>query len=132
MSKYVCRLCDRAIYTTGVTFTGGNLVIDIPAGSYANCEKYCIIVTDDIPAEATREAPVFITIGGSTVLYPFNDCNGVQLTQESIHSRTRYTVRVRTNATTGSFNLLGHGYCYPRTRLDAIDGTAPAAAVVAG
>ena len=127
MSKYVCRECSRRIYSDGVTFTGGNLVINLPAGSYNNCERYCIIVTDDIPAEATRKAPVFITIGGGAVLYPFNDYNGMQLTQESIHSRTRYAVRVATSATSGSFNLLGHGFCYPRTQLPAIDGTAPTA-----
>ena len=128
MSKYVCRECSRRIYSDGVTFTGGNLVINIPAGSYANCEKYCIIITDDIPAAVTRNAPVFISIGGGAELYPFNDCNGVQLTQESIFSRTRYAVRVVTNATSGSFNLLGHGFCYPRSQLPAIDGTAPAGA----
>lgn len=127
MSKYVCRECSRRIYSDGITFTGGNLVINVGADSYRDCEKYCLIITDDIPAETTREAPVFITIGGGAELYPFNDCNGIQLTQESIFSRTRYAVRVATNATSGSFNLLGHGFCYPRTQLPAIDGTAPAA-----
>ena len=127
MNRYNCKVCDRVVYSAGVTFTGGNLVINLPAGAYNNGEKYCIIITDIIPAAVTREAPVFITIGGGAVLYPFNNCCGVQLTQESVFSRHRYPVRVRTNATSGSFNWLENGFCWPVSRLASIDGTAPAA-----
>ena len=30
----VCRLCDRLILSQAVTFAGGTLTINIPAGSY--------------------------------------------------------------------------------------------------
>ena len=32
--KPVCRLCDRLVISAAVTFTGGNLVVNLPAGSY--------------------------------------------------------------------------------------------------
>lgn len=40
--KNVCRLCDNFIMSQSVNFTGGNLIIDLPAGSYANCEKFVL------------------------------------------------------------------------------------------
>ncbi|MGM9682558.1 MAG: hypothetical protein ACI3XQ_03070, partial [Eubacteriales bacterium] len=71
--KNVCRLCDRLIISSAVTFTGGNLIINIPAGSYRNCEKYCIVIAQAIPATATINAPVYITIGTGTTLYPLTN-----------------------------------------------------------
>lgn len=64
--KPVCKLCDRLVISQAVTFTGGNLVINLPAGSYNNREKYCIVVAQAIPAAATINAPVVITIGTGT------------------------------------------------------------------
>ena len=45
----------------------------------------------------------------------------------SIRTRTRYPVRVVTDATGGSIRLLGRACCAPNNALMAIDGTAPAA-----
>ncbi len=61
--KPVCKLCDRLVISQAVTFTGGNLVINLPAGSYRNHEKYCIVVAQSIPNTTTINAPVFVTIG---------------------------------------------------------------------
>ncbi len=123
--KYNCRLCDRLIISEAVTFTAPNLIINLPAGSYQNCEKYCIVVAQAIPAETTITAPVFITIGDGTELYPLVRCNGAQATASGIRTRTRYATRVATTATGGSFQLLGKICCYPTDVLPAIDGTAP-------
>lgn len=123
--KHICRLCDRLVISESVTFTAPNLVIDLPAGAYQNCEQYCIVVAQAIPAETTITAPVFITIGGGTELYPLNRCNGAQATASGIRTRTRYATRVATTATGGSFQLLGKICCYPTDNLAAIDGTAP-------
>lgn len=125
---YIKRLCPRLVFSDAVTFTAPNLVIDLPAGSYNAGEKYCIVITEAIPAATTRDAPVVFTIGGGAVLYPFVDCNGAQLTERSIDTRTRYSVCVDTTATTGSFRLLGKA-CVLRQNnaLTSIDGTAPAA-----
>lgn len=125
---YNCRLCDRLIISQAVTFTAPNLIINLPAGAYQNCEKYCIVVAQAIPEATTINAPVFITIGDGTELYPLNRCNGVQATASGIRTRTRYATRVSTTATGGAFRLLGKICCYPTDNLTSIDGTAPAAA----
>lgn len=125
---YNCRLCDRLIISQAVTFTAPNLIINLPAGAYQNCERYCIVVAQAIPEATTINAPVFITIGDGTELYPLNRCNGVQATASGIRTRTRYATRVSTTATGGAFRLLGKICCYPTDSLTSIDGTAPAAA----
>lgn len=125
---YNCRLCDRLIISQTVTFTAPNLIINLPAGAYQNCERYCIVVAQTIPDATTINAPVFITIGDGTELYPLNQCNGVQATASGIRTRTRYATKVTTTATGGAFRLLGKICCYPTDSLTSIDGTAPAAA----
>ena len=65
--KSVCKLCDNLIISQAVAFTGGNLEINIPAGSYKNGEKYCIVVAQTIPTATTINAPVYITIVGNFV-----------------------------------------------------------------
>lgn len=125
---YNCRLCDRLIISQAVTFTAPNLIINLPAGAFQNCERYCIVVAQAIPDATTINAPVFITIGAGTELYPLNQCNGVQATASGIRTRTRYATKVTTTATGGAFRLLGKICCYPTDSLTSIDGTAPAAA----
>lgn len=125
---YNCRLCDRLIISQAVTFTAPNLIINLPAGAYQSCERYCIVVAQAIPDATTINAPVFITIGDGTELYPLNQCNGVQATASGIRTRTRYATKVTTTATGGAFRLLGKICCYPTDNLTSIDGTAPAAA----
>lgn len=124
----VCKLCDRLIISQAVTFADGTLTINIPAGSYGDGFKYCIVVAQAIPAETTITAPVVITIGDGTVTYPLTGCNCAQLIACQIRTRTRYAVRVATTATGGTFKLLGRASCGPNNVLAAIDGTAPAAA----
>ena len=124
--KNVCRLCDKLIISEAVTFTAGTgLIINIPEGSYRDECKYCIVVAQAIPAETTITAPVFITIGAGTETYPLNLCDCTQATACSIRTRTKYSTRVETSATTGVFRLLGKVACAPNNNLTAIDGTAP-------
>lgn len=125
--KPTCRLCDKLIISQSVTFTGGNLVINLPAGSYRNGYKYCIVIAQAIPATATINAPVVITIGTGTELYPLTNRCCAQLTACAIRTRTRYSTVVSTNSTGGSFKLLGNACPCPNNNLTAIDGTAPAA-----
>lgn len=130
--KNVCRLCDRLVISQAVTFADGTLTINIPAGSYANGCKYCIVIAQTIPTETTITAPVVITIGDGTEEYPLVRCNCAQVTACGIRTRTRYAVVVSTNATGGSFKMLGKPCCSPDNRLAAIDGTAPVAAAAEG
>ena len=120
-------MCDRLIISTAVTFADGTLTINIPAGSYQDGYKYCIVVAQAIPAATTITAPVVITIGTGTEEYPLNNQCCAQLTAAALRTRTRYAVRVSTTPTGGSFNLIGKACCTPDNNLTAIDGTAPAA-----
>ncbi len=71
--KPVCKLCPHLVLSQSVDFAGGNLVINLPAGSYNNGEKYCIVVAQAIPATTTINAPVVITIGAGTEQYPLTN-----------------------------------------------------------
>lgn len=125
--KNVCKLCDNLVISTAVAFTGGNLVITIPAGSYTNGCKYCIVIAQTIPDTTTINAPVVIQIGAGTEQYPLTKCNCAQVTACGVRTRTKYCTVVSTNATGGTFKLLGKPSCAPDNSLAAIDGTAPAA-----
>ena len=121
--KNVCKLCDRLIISQAVTFnTVGNLLINIPAGNYANGEKYCIVVAQNIPTATTINAPVYITIGTGATAYPLTSCGCQQLTACAIRTRTKYSTKVVTNATGGSFRLLGKAACAPSNALPSIGG----------
>lgn len=125
--KPVCKLCDRLVISQSVTFAGGNVVINLPAGSYRNCEKYCIVVAQAIPNTATINAPVVITIGTGTQQYPLTNRCCVPVTACGIRTRTRYSAIVSTTATSATFKLLGNTCHCPTNNLTAVNGTAPAA-----
>ena len=122
--KTVCKLCDNLIISTAVTFSSDNLVITIPAGAYENGKKYCIVIAQSIPSTTTINAPVYIQIGTGTALYPLQKCNCSQATACSVRTRTRYSTRVATTPTGGSFRLLGELCCAPNNNLLSINGTA--------
>ncbi len=124
--KNVCRLCDSLIISEAVTFDGTSLVINIPAGSYANGCKYCLVIAQTIPAATTITAPVVITIGDGTEEYPLVNRCCAQVTACAVRTRTKYSTVVATDATGGTFKLLGNPCCSPNNALAAIDGTAPA------
>lgn len=123
--KPVCTLCDRLVISQAVTFADGTLTVNIPAGSYANGEKYCIVIAQTIPAAATITAPVVVTVGAGTEEYPLTGKKCAQVTACALRTRTRYSVVVSTSATGGTFKMLGRGCCAPSNALAAIDGTAP-------
>ena len=121
----VCKICNRLAISTDVAFTGGNLVITIPADSYTNGEKVCLVVAQNIPEETTITAPVVIQIGTGTVQDPLTTRNCAQVTACGIRTRTRYATRVVTSATSAVFRMLGDPACSPNYDLQSIDGTAP-------
>ena len=129
---YVQKLCDRLILSQAVTFADGTLTINLPAGSYGDGCRYCIVVAQAIPAAATITAPVVITIGDGTEEYPLVNRCCAQVTAYGIRTRTKYTTVVSTSATGGTFKMLGQPCCAPNNNLTAIDGTAPAAEGGAG
>lgn len=122
-----CALPRNLIISDAVTFAAGTLTINIPAGDYDNGCYYGIVVAQAIPDETTINAPVVITIGDGTVEYPLVKCCGAQVVAASLRTRTRYPVKVVTNATGGVFRLLTGIACAPNNALTSINGTAPAA-----
>lgn len=123
-----CKLCPRLVISNSVSFTAGNLIINIPDGVYSNGCKYCIVVAQSIPTTATVGAPVYVTIGTDTTLYPLNKCDCTQTTVCSIRTRIRYPVVVSTTSTGGSFRLLRKVCCAPNNNLASL----PVAAVTGG
>lgn len=102
-----CRLCNKMILSQSITFTGGNLVVDLPVNSYGNCQKYCIVFAQTIPDTATINAPVVFTINGGTTQYPFvnQDCTPIYASQ--VRTRRLYSTRVNTAVNTGVFKYIG-------------------------
>ena len=123
--RTVCKLCDKLIISQSVVFSGETLIINLPAGSYNDGCKYCIVVAQSIPTTTTINAPVVITIGTGTQQYPLLKCDCSQVTACSIRTRTRYSTCVETTPTSGVFHLLGRTCCAPNNNLRSINGTAP-------
>ena len=123
--KNVCRMCDHLVISTSVEFADGNLVVTLPADSFRNGEKVCIVIAQAIPEETTITAPVVIQIGDGTEQYPLTTRCCAQVTACGIRTRTKYATRVVTSATGGVFRMLGDPACSPNYNLQSINGTAP-------
>lgn len=111
-----CDECSRKIYSSGVsiiTVDGVNtLVIDVPQQTFANKQKGCLIITQNIPEAATLYMPVAISIGGvTTTVYNVVTCNCNQVTAPMLRTRRRYPFLVSANATTGVFKILKNLSC---------------------
>ena len=132
MGNCIGKLCRRLVLSQAVTFADGALQINIPAGSYGNGERYCLVIAQAIPTETTIAAPVVITIGEGTEQYPLQNRCCAPVTACGIRTRTRYTTVVATSPTGGVFKMLGEPACAPDYSLTAIDGTAPAATPAEG
>ncbi len=123
--KNICKLCDRLVLSTAVAYNAADntLRITLPAGSYADGEKYCIVVAQEIPAETTINALVEILIGTGTELYPLTTKCCEQVIARAIRTRTKYSTHVVTTPVTGAFRLIGDlCQCTDDTR-PYIDGT---------
>lgn len=107
----VKRLCNKLVISAAVTFANGTLTINIPEGNYGNKEKYCIVVAQNIPEETTINAPVVITIGDDTTTYPLVNCDCTNVYAYLINRRTRYSVMVNTDISSGVFKMLGKIPC---------------------
>ena len=127
-----CRLCRNLVISTAVAVVTVNgtptLVISIPSGFYADCQKICLVVAQTIPSTATINMPVAIAIGtNTTTVYPIVGCNCAQITACAIRTRRKYPLRVSTTATSAVFRSLGGLSCAPNNHLAAIPVTTTAA-----
>lgn len=130
--KNICRLCDKLILSQSITFDGTSLVVNLPAGSYNNNEKYCIVLSQAIPSTATINAPVVFTIGTGTVQYPLVNRCCRPVSACGVRTRTKYSTIVETTPTTATFKMLGNPCCQPNNNLRSVNGTAPTTEVVGG
>ena len=110
-----CKLCNKFILSQSITYNAGvnQLIVDLPAGNYGNCTKYCIVLAQSIPTNTTINAQVVFTIGGNqTVGYPFlnKDCTPIYASQ--VRTRRIYPTRVNTAVNTGVFKYAGN-CCLP-------------------
>lgn len=132
MGSCIGKLCRCLVLSQSVTFEDGTLIINIPAGSYNNGQRYCLVIAQAIPTDTTIAAPVVITIGEGEEQYPLQNRCCAPVTACGIRTRTRYATVVATSPTGGVFKLLGEPACAPDYSLAAIDGTAPATTPVEG
>lgn len=102
-----CSLCNKFILSQSITFADDTLVVNLPAGSYGNCEKYCIVLAQSIPETTTINAPVVFTIGTGTTQYPFVNCNCTPIYASQVRTRRLYSTRVNTAVNTGVFKYIG-------------------------
>lgn len=119
-----CKLCDNFILTQAVTWNGTSLVLNLPAGSYNNNQKYCIVVTQAIPSATLIGAPVVITIGTGLVQYPVVLKNCRPMTACKVGTRTKYPMVLETTSTGGVFRVVNKPCCANRD-LSSVNGTAP-------
>lgn len=55
--KPICSVCPRFVISQAVTYANGVLTVNIPAGSYENGEKYCLVIAQAIPDATIINAP---------------------------------------------------------------------------
>lgn len=127
--RNTCKLCDRLIISTAVNYdaTDNALLINLPAGSYNDGCKYCLVIAQSIPTATPISALVYVTIGTGTERYPLTKRNCAQLTACGLRTRTKYSTVVDTNTASGVFRLLGNASCEPDNTLTGLTGTAPTA-----
>ena len=133
MCNNSCNECPRKIYSDSVTVVTiddvATLVVDVPAQSFNNNQRGCIVITQNIPDAATINMPVAISIGGvTTTVYPVVDCNCANVIACQLRTRKRYPFVVRVNGTNGTFKILRNLSCAPCNN----NGVIPAPAVTGG
>lgn len=114
-----CKLCNRLMISQAISYNAGvnQLIIDLPANAYGNGQKYCIVLAQNIPTNATLDAQVVFTIGGDqTVGYPFLNKNCTPVLASQVRTRTLYPTRVSTAVGTGVFKYIGKK-CLPSSTL---------------
>ena len=102
-----CKLCNKFILSQSITFSGGNLIVNLPQNVYGNCQKYCIVLAQSIPTATTINAPVVFTIGTETTQYPFVNCDCTPVSASQVRTRRVYATRVNTAVNSGVFKYIG-------------------------
>ena len=128
MCRNSCTECKRKIFSDSVsivTIDGvDTLVVNVPAQTFNNCQRGCIVLIQSIPTAATISTPVAISIGGdTTTVYPMADCNCNQITACALRTRVRYPFKIVTNSLGGTFKILKNLSCSPNNAVSSIPVT---------
>ena len=117
-----CKLCNKLILSTAINYdaTTNTVIVDLPQGSYNNCERYCIVLVQSIPTSATINAQVVFSIGGGATQYPFVNCDCTPVYASQIRTRRIYSTRVNTAVGTGVFKYIGR-CCLPNNTITTIN-----------
>ena len=115
-----CNVCQNLIFSQAVNADATTVVINIPAVTLNNNQKFCLVITQAIPTSATIGATVGITIGTSPTVYPLLTRCGQTVTASMIRSRRRYPIRVATTATGANMIVLSQLPCGPNNQLPSI------------
>ena len=123
-----CQLCKNLVISSSITIVTvdgtDTLVIDIPAGVYADCQRVCLVLAQTIPTTATIATPVAISVGGdTTTVYPVVKCDCTPVTACALRTRRKYPLKVNTTPTSAVFKSLGKLSCQPNSNLSSIGGT---------
>ena len=102
-----CKLCNKFILSQSITFSGGNLIVNLPQNVYGNYQKYCIVLAQSIPTTTTINAPVVFTVGTGTTQYPFVNCDCTPVLASQVRTRRVYPTRVNTAVNSGVFKYIG-------------------------
>ncbi len=125
MCNNSCNECPRKVYSSDATVEAidgvDTLVIDVPSQTFNNCQRGCIVITQNIPDDATINMPVAISIGGdTTTVYPLVACDCSQVTASMLRTRRRYPFKVVTNSTGATFKILRNLSCAGNNNLVSI------------
>ena len=105
-----CKLCKNLVLSTAINYdtTTNTVIVGLPADTFENCQKYCIVLAQTIPEAATINAQVVFSVGTNTTRYPFvnKDCVPVYVTQ--VRTRRIYPVKVSTTVNDGVFKYIGN------------------------
>ena len=137
MCRNSCNECRNKVFSSSVTVITINgvdtLVIDVENQSFRNCQRGCIVLIQNIPATATINMPVAVSIGGdTTTVYPVVSCNCNQVTACALRTRRRYPFKVSTTPTGGIFKITKNLACSPSNNLDAIPASATTINIIGG
>lgn len=125
------RLCPRFVITTTVAFADGTLTLTLPDDvTYANGQRYCIVIGQAIPAATTINAPVVAVVGTGTTEFPLLTRCGAPVVAQQLATRRRYPVLVSTTAAGGSLRILCDLPCVDTTTLGALNDAAEGGAGV--
>lgn len=119
-----CRICSNIVVSTNVAISGSEMVITIPAATYTNNEKLCILVAQAIPASATP-LPVVIQVTGASATTPFRTTCGHNIYSDQLRTRTIYPSYAATDSQTFVYRLKER--CLPCTSYAFADVIPPAA-----